>query len=116
MISLRLEPLSRAHRSQIESFETQVDLKDYLKHFALRHHERDHLSRTWVATDGQRLAGYFSLAACSIERDAVVGINSLNRLPRFPIPGVLLARLAVDQRIQARVWENGCLERRFRKR
>jgi GNAT superfamily N-acetyltransferase len=29
-----------------------------------------------------------------------LGFESLDRLPGFPIPGVLLARLAVDERVQ----------------
>jgi GNAT superfamily N-acetyltransferase len=46
-----------------------------------------------------RIAGYFTLSAASLER-ALVTAGDLDRLPRFPIPAVLLARLAVDTRVQ----------------
>ncbi|MBX3250816.1 MAG: GNAT family N-acetyltransferase [Myxococcales bacterium] len=66
----------------------------------MRHAERDLLARTYLAIDGDRLAGYFSLATVSVERASLDVVPALARLPRFPIPGVLLARLAVDERVQ----------------
>ncbi|HEV3031564.1 MAG TPA: GNAT family N-acetyltransferase [Polyangia bacterium] len=62
------------------------------------------LARTFLAMDDAptrpRLAGYFSLTTVSVERASIEQQPNLNRLPRFPIPGVLLARLAVDRRVQ----------------
>ena len=76
----------------------------YLRRFAIRHAERDLLSRTFVAIDrhagSDRIAGYFSLTTVSVERSSVKAHPGLDKLPRFPIPGVLLARLAVDERVQ----------------
>ena len=69
---------------------------------ALVHQERDRLGRTWVAIDDAepaRIAGFFTLAASSVDRAAIRG-GDLDRLLRFPIPAVLLARLAVDGRVQ----------------
>jgi len=81
----------------------EPELVTYLRRWALRHQERGGLGRTWVAVDEvggeQRLAGYFTLAAASLER-RLVTVGALDRLPRFPIPAVLLARLAVDRRVQ----------------
>jgi GNAT superfamily N-acetyltransferase len=89
----------------IEDFRNQhQSLVDYIRRFALRHAEKDFLGRTFLAIERaagtERLAGYFTLATASVERTAVDSIESLNRLPRFPIPAVLLARLAVDARVQ----------------
>jgi GNAT superfamily N-acetyltransferase len=42
----------------------------------------------------------FSLGAASVERERVEPIEALSRLPRFPIPAILLPRLAVDSRVQ----------------
>ena len=105
MSCLRIEVLSRQHRVLLKGFRSQEQsLVDYLKRFALRHADKDLLSRTYLAihADGEseRGAGYFSLSTVSIERGAVDPISSLAGLPRFPIPGVLLARLAVDERLQ----------------
>jgi GNAT superfamily N-acetyltransferase len=70
----------------------------------LRDGEKDFLARTFLAIEGtagaESLAGYFSLTTASVERSSVGAIESLQRLPGFPIPAVLLARLAVDQRVQ----------------
>ena len=70
----------------------------------MRHAEKDLLARTYVAIDSRtgisRLAGYFSLATVSVERDSLAPLPALDRLPHFPIPGILLARLAVDTRIR----------------
>lgn len=102
---LRLEPIHRVHRPLLAGFQNHhTSLVDYLKRYALRHTEKDYLARTYLAIDvgaeTPRLAGYFSLATVSVERVAVAGLPALDRLPRFPIPGVLLARLAVDTRVQ----------------
>lgn len=102
---LRLEVLGRHHRALLVGFSNQHrSLTDYLRRFAFRHAEKDLLARTYLAIDDQggrdRLAGYFSLAAASVERASVDSIESLSRLPRFPIPAVLLARLAVDEQAQ----------------
>lgn len=82
----------------------EASLVEYLRRFALRHAEKDLLARTYIAIDEDggvdRVAGYFSLATVSVERTSVEEIPALSKLPRFPIPGVLLARLAVDERVQ----------------
>ena len=101
----RIEVLGRHHRALLEDFQNQhQSLVDYLRRFALRHGEKDFLARTYLAigkpAGKDRLAGYFSLATASVQRSSVESIDSLNRLPRFPIPAVLLARLAVDERVQ----------------
>jgi len=88
-----------------EDFRNQHwSLVDYLRRFALRHAEKDLLARTFLAIEreagAERLAGYFTLATASVERSALGPVESLNRLPGFPIPAVLLARLAVDERAQ----------------
>ncbi|MCP4660327.1 MAG: GNAT family N-acetyltransferase [bacterium] len=105
MPTIRIEALTRRHRPLLKDFRNQAtSLVQYLQRFALRHVEKDLLARTYLAIDGEgeaeRIAGYFSLATVSVERSSVEEIEPLSRLPRFPIPGVLLARLAVDERAQ----------------
>jgi GNAT superfamily N-acetyltransferase len=102
---LRIEVLGRQHRALLENFRNQhQSLVDYLRRFALRHAEKDLLARTFLAIEdaegAARLAGYFTLATASVERSTVSSLESLHRLPGFPIPAVLLARLAVDERVQ----------------
>lgn len=104
-MAIRIEVLGRQHRVLLGDFQNQhASLVEYLKRFALRHGEKDLLSRTHLALDQEeetlRLAGYFSLSTVSVERTSVTRVLALEKLPRFPIPGILLARLAVDARVQ----------------
>ena len=94
--------LERKHRRLLKDFRNQhQSLVDYLNRFALRHMEKDLLSKTYLAIDEEqeRLAGYFSLSVCSLER-GLIHEGDLAKLPKLPIPGVLLAKLAVDTRAQ----------------
>ena len=100
---VRVVPLTRHHRPLLKGFQNQhASLVEYLQRYALRHAEKDLLARTFLAIDrtegGERIAGYFTLATASVERRSVSAIEALDRLPQFPIPAVLLARLAVDDR------------------
>jgi GNAT superfamily N-acetyltransferase len=102
---VRVEPIGRQHRALTKTFRNQhPSLTEYLRRYALRHAEKDLLARTYVALDDPggepAIAGYFSLAPVSVERASVKPLAALDRLPQFPIPGVLLARLAVDDRVQ----------------
>ena len=102
---VRIEALGPRHRSLLADFENQQpSLVEYLRRYALRHATKDRLAKTFVAIDdaltGARLAGYFSLATVSVDRASAERYPNLRHLPRFPIPGVLLARLAVDARAQ----------------
>jgi GNAT superfamily N-acetyltransferase len=54
-------------------------------------------ARTYVIVDAHqgRVVGYHALAAAAVEREAAMG-RVIKGMPRYPIPLVLLARLAVD--------------------
>src|SRR5215470_7313698 len=69
-------------------------LNGYLKQYALQN-QRKHAARTYVATRGNRVVGYYSLAYGSVTlEEAPKKVRS--GLARHPIPVILLARLAVD--------------------
>lgn len=104
-MTLRIGVFGRSHKKIVAHFDNQhPSLVEYLKRYALRHATKDLLARTFLAIDDaggvERVAGYFSLATVSVERASVGQIDAFNRLPRFLVPGVLLARLAVDTRAQ----------------
>jgi len=70
-------------------------LDDYLiRHAWLA--QRANTARTFVALRGNRVTGYFSLAAASVEPEQAPS-RVLHGAGRYPIPLTLLARLAVDQ-------------------
>lgn len=105
MSSLRIEPISRRHRHLLKDFRNQEQsLVTYIRRFALRHAEKDRLAQTFLAIHGEQgtehLAGYFSLSTVSVVRQSLDQSADLRSLPRFPVPGILLARLAVDDRVQ----------------
>jgi predicted N-acetyltransferase YhbS len=54
---------------------------------------------TYVATAGGGVAGYVTLAAGALERE-VVPVEPAAAYPRYPLPVLRLARLAVDTRVQ----------------
>ncbi len=70
-------------------------LDDYLIRHAW-HAQRANTARTFVALRDNRVVGYYSLAAASIEPDQAPP-RVLKGAGRYPIPLTLLARLAVDQ-------------------
>jgi GNAT superfamily N-acetyltransferase len=75
-------------------------LNDYLKKYALQN-QKKYAARTYVATRGNRIVGYYSLAYGSVSlEEAPQSVKS--GLPRHPIPVILLARLAVDSTEQRR--------------
>ena len=85
----------------------EAALNDYLKRFALQN-ARQGLGRTWVVVEPDTLSvqGYYTLVSSSISPDVVP-----KKLPRYPVPAILLARLAVDRRCQGqRLGENLLLD------
>lgn len=80
-----------------EEFDCGIEaLNEYLRRFAQQNHERN-IARTFVAVDaGNRIWGYYSLSSASIEFEALPP-EAVRRLPKYPVPAVRLARLAVDR-------------------
>jgi GNAT superfamily N-acetyltransferase len=61
-------------------------------------------ARTYVVVDAEqeRVVGYHALTVASVEHADATAARARKGMPRHPIPVVLLARLAVDQSVQAR--------------
>ena len=83
----------------------KLDMNRFLARFAVKNTGLG-LSRTWVlAEEGAEGGGkaavvaYFTLAGSTVES---IEVPTETRLPRYPVPVVLLARLAVDRRYQGR--------------
>ncbi len=73
-------------------------LNESLRRFAFQNHQSG-LARTYVATRGKRVVGYYPLAFGSIDHQASTA-RVTKGLPLHPISIMLLARLAVDVREQ----------------
>lgn len=81
-------------------------LDDWLKRHALKN-EVSGASRTYVVCVGQKIIGYYSLAAGSILQSEAPG--HIRRNMPDPIPVILLGRLAVEQSWQGKGIAKGLL-------
>lgn len=81
-------------------------LDEYFRTQAGQNQRRD-MSRTWVMPrpDGDSqlpvILGYYTLTLGSIEREHLP-LDVTKRLPRYPLPIVIMGRLAVDQRARGK--------------
>ena len=76
------------------------DLTTWLVRHSAASHRAD-VARTYLAIDGERVVGYFSITTGSI-RPEDAPKKFARGMPRYPIGTILLARLAVDSRYHRR--------------
>lgn len=79
----------------------EPSLDEYLRERASQH-QRDGIATTHVLVDDRqpaRIQGYCSLAAAQLNLADLQAADRA-RLPRYPVPAVRVARLAVDRRSQ----------------
>ena len=92
------EPLATRH--DISQFSSGVPTLDAWLRGKARLNEARGGARTYVACDGDRVAGFYSLAASSVERGRVS--SRVGRNMPDPIPVILLGQLAVDEAYRGR--------------
>lgn len=84
-------------RSQFRSGD--ADLDRFLQKFAGQNQFKHHVGVTYVALEASRILGYATVAAGDIEIDSLPA-TARKRLPRYPLPVLRLARLAVDESVK----------------
>ncbi len=106
------EPLSAKHR--LEGFDcAKPALNDWLLRHA-RQAQGSGSAKTFVVAEGDRVAGYFSLTVGQIDTlDAPERIRQ--GMGRYPVPVVVLARLAVSSQDQGRGIGFGMLQDAIRR-
>lgn len=90
-----IEPLGRQHdRTSFVCGEPALD--DFLKKLAWQQQEKN-VSKTFVVVPegGTKVLGFYTLSAGSIQF-ASLPLRIRRKLPKYPVPVVLLGRLAVD--------------------
>ena len=92
------EPLALRH--DISQFSSGVPTLDAWLRGKARLNEARGGARTYVACDGDRVAGFYSLAASSVERGRVS--SRIGRNMPDPVPVILLGQLAVDEAYRGR--------------
>ncbi len=92
------EPLGPQH--DVSQFSSGVSGLDTWLQRKARLNEAKGGARTYVACDGNRVAGFYSLAASTVEKRRVS--SRVGRSMPEPIPVILLGQLAVDTDFQGR--------------
>jgi GNAT superfamily N-acetyltransferase len=81
-------------RSQFHSGD--ADLDRFFHKFAGQNQFRQYVGVTYVAVADRRILGFVTVAAGHVEIDHLP-VTVRKKLPRYPLPVLRLARLAVDQ-------------------
>lgn len=94
-----VEPFGAAHERDTFSC-GRPSLDDFIR-LRVSQYERRRLGKTFVAVPpgGRAVLGYYTLAAGAVSFERLP-TDAARRLPRHPVPVVLLARLAVDRASQ----------------
>jgi len=104
---LRIEKLQRAH--PLESFDCGREaLNRFLIRYALQNQQAG-ASQTYVALADNELAGYYTLVVGQVEYEQA-SERLKKGLARFPVPIMLLARLAVGTYWQGKGLGSGLLK------
>ena len=92
------EPIGERH--DVSRFRSGVSGLDTWLQSKARLNEAKGGARTYVACDGERVVGFYSLAASSVERRRLS--SRVGRSMPEPVPVILLGQLAVDASYQGR--------------
>jgi predicted N-acetyltransferase YhbS len=96
-----IEPLTKNHLRDLFTC-GRPPLDDFIRSRASQYEKRK-LGKTFAAVlpGEKRVVGYYTLAATAVAFEHLPG-NVGRKLPKHPVPAILLARLAVDQTAQGR--------------
>jgi GNAT superfamily N-acetyltransferase len=78
-----------------------LDLDRFFSRYAGQNQFRHHVGSTHVAVEGGKILGYATVAAAHLEVEGLTPALR-KRFPRYPLPVLRLARLAVDASEQRR--------------
>lgn len=74
-----------------------LDLDRFFRRFAGQNQFRHHIGVTYIATAGGRVLGFVTVTPSQIEIEDLPG-DQTGQLPKYPLPVLRLARLAVDEK------------------
>ena len=103
------KPVALEKRHDLSAFDCgDRRLNDYLRKYALTNHQ-NRSARSYVALRGEQVVGFYTLAAGSVGREEAPR-RVAEGLGRYPVPVILLARLAVDMSEQGRGIRSGLVK------
>jgi GNAT superfamily N-acetyltransferase len=92
-VALRIEKLTRSHA--VDGFDCGAPpLNRFLERYALQNQQAD-ASRTYVALDGDEVIGFYTLVVGEVAH-ANAPARVIKGLAKYPVPVMVLARLAVS--------------------
>lgn len=91
------EKINKKHQIKLFDCEKQ-ELNDYLTKYAHQNQSKN-ISNTFVVTNDDLVVGYYTLTFGAVLQES---LPKKNNLPNYPIPVVVLARLAVDKSEQGK--------------
>lgn len=76
------------------------ELDRYIKEQANQDVKRK-ITRIFVASSNNKVVGFYTLSAMSVSRDSLTA-DIVKKIPKYPVPAVLLGRLAADKTYQGK--------------
>jgi len=91
---MEIVPIREVESAVIQRFSSGCKALDvYLKNYARQNDKKD-IAKTFLFLEGDKVVGYYSLCNASVAYDELPTILRA-RLPRYPVPSIRIARLAV---------------------
>ena len=85
-------------KESLEHFDCGIHvLNIFLSEYALKN-DINNIGKTFLLVEGEKVLGFFTLAAASISLESLP--DNYKKLPKYPLPVIRIARLAVDSKYQ----------------
>ena len=96
---MKIVPVNKIRKEDMESFDCGVEaLNDFFKKYAIQN-DKKNIGKTFVCSNEKEIVGFYTLSNAQIAFNDLSG--SLTKgLPKYPIPCIRIARLAVDKKYQ----------------
>jgi GNAT superfamily N-acetyltransferase len=99
-VAIEIRPLRETDdRASFRSGDPELDR--FFARYAGQKQFRHHTGTTYVTVEGDRILGYATIAAGDLEAEALPA-STRRSMPRYPLPVLRLARLAVEAAAQGR--------------
>ena len=96
---MTLDTIQNVSKEELDSFSCgNKDLDNFFKKYAIGNDSNGY-GKTFIVRDKNELIGFFTLCSASIKFEEFPS-DGTSKLPRYPIPCIRIARLAVQKRKQ----------------
>ena len=106
---MKIISIKEVSKQLLKAFDCgEQSLNDYLIKYALQN-DKKNIGKTFVCTEENKIMGFYTLANAQIlSKD--IDMDLINLFPRYPIPCVMIARFAVDQKYQKKGYGKSLLK------